>query len=179
MANALGVLFQDIANAIREKTGETGTMKPAEFPTAISGIEVGGGSDESKTFIYKEGSFTPSSTGDIVVQHNTGVIPDMICVYTAAIVNKAGYIMHYIGYKDELLKALGSDASCYCTGLMGTGNPLNAASSKGFDVVTESESYFGNVRNVTATSFTIGSTKNNISLVSGVQYNWVTISGII
>lgn len=44
MANALGTLFGDIANAIREKTGETGTMKPAEFPEKISGIETGGGS---------------------------------------------------------------------------------------------------------------------------------------
>lgn len=178
MANTLGVLFQDIANAIREKTGNTDTMKPFDFPTAISSIELGGGDSEDATFIYKEGSFTPSSTGDIIVQHNTGVIPDIICVYTAAIVNEAGYIMHYIGYKDELLKALGSDASCYCTGLMGTGNPLNAASSKGFDVLTEDECYFGHVRNVTTASFTIGSTKNSISLVSGVRYNWVTISGI-
>lgn len=42
MANALGTLFQDIANAIRSKNGETGTMKPADFPTAISNIESGG-----------------------------------------------------------------------------------------------------------------------------------------
>ena len=39
MANALGTLFADIATAIREKIGKTGTMKPAEFPKAISGIE--------------------------------------------------------------------------------------------------------------------------------------------
>lgn len=38
MANALGTLFSDIANAIRGKTGDTGTMKPAEFPTAIERI---------------------------------------------------------------------------------------------------------------------------------------------
>ena len=44
MANALGTLFGDIAAAIREKTGDTATMKPAEFPSKISGIEVGGGS---------------------------------------------------------------------------------------------------------------------------------------
>ena len=41
MANALGTLFQNIASAIRAKTGETGTMKPAEFPTQIASIEVG------------------------------------------------------------------------------------------------------------------------------------------
>lgn len=47
MANVLGELFQDIANAIRGKTGDTGTMKPAQFPDAISGIEVGSGGDTS------------------------------------------------------------------------------------------------------------------------------------
>ena len=39
MANALGKLFGDIAEAIRAKTGEEGTMKPAEFPAKIGEIE--------------------------------------------------------------------------------------------------------------------------------------------
>ena len=43
MANVLGTLFGNIASAIREKTGDTGTMKPAEFPDKIKEIEVGGG----------------------------------------------------------------------------------------------------------------------------------------
>lgn len=40
MANVLGELFSDIANAIREKTGETDTkMKPIDFPEKIRAIE--------------------------------------------------------------------------------------------------------------------------------------------
>lgn len=38
MANVLGELFQDIADAIRSKTGEAGSMKPAQFPAAIAGL---------------------------------------------------------------------------------------------------------------------------------------------
>lgn len=49
--NVLGVLFQDIANAIRTKTGGTDTMKPAEFPTEIANIPVGGGSVEGVHFV--------------------------------------------------------------------------------------------------------------------------------
>lgn len=45
MANVLGELFSEIANAIREKTGDTATMKPAEFPAKISSITVGGSSE--------------------------------------------------------------------------------------------------------------------------------------
>ena len=43
MANALKTLFQDIADAIKEKTGETESMKPAEFPAKIAAIPTGGG----------------------------------------------------------------------------------------------------------------------------------------
>lgn len=43
MSNELKTLFQDIADAIRVKTGDTGTMKPAEFPAQITSIKVGSG----------------------------------------------------------------------------------------------------------------------------------------
>lgn len=41
MANVLGELFQNIADAIRGKTGGTDSMKPLDFPEAIAGIEAG------------------------------------------------------------------------------------------------------------------------------------------
>ncbi len=41
MANALGTLFGDIADAIREKNGETAAMKPIEFPDKIRDIVTG------------------------------------------------------------------------------------------------------------------------------------------
>lgn len=51
MANVLGALFGEIADAIREKTGETGTMKPAQFPEKIGAIEVGGGSSADVRYV--------------------------------------------------------------------------------------------------------------------------------
>lgn len=45
MANVLGTLFGEIASAIREKTGDTDTMKPAAFPEKILGIEAGSSAD--------------------------------------------------------------------------------------------------------------------------------------
>ena len=51
MSNELGKLFSDIAGAIREKTGETGTMKPAQFPAKIAGIQSGGGSSEDVRYV--------------------------------------------------------------------------------------------------------------------------------
>lgn len=59
MANVLGELFGNIANAIRSKTGDTATMKPAEFPDKIAAIETGGGSSEDVryvTFMSEDGA---------------------------------------------------------------------------------------------------------------------------
>lgn len=51
MANVLGELFGNIAAAIREKTGDTATMKPAEFPDNIRAIETGGGSSDDVRYV--------------------------------------------------------------------------------------------------------------------------------
>lgn len=42
MANVLGKLFNDIANSIRNKTGNTETIKPIDFPAQIDSITGGG-----------------------------------------------------------------------------------------------------------------------------------------
>ena len=52
MANVLAELFQNTADAIREKTGGTGTMKPAEFPDKIRGITTGGNTSENPFASY-------------------------------------------------------------------------------------------------------------------------------
>lgn len=54
MANALSNLFSDIADAIRAKTGEEDTMKPAQFPEKIAAIE-GGGDSESYDYMITIG----------------------------------------------------------------------------------------------------------------------------
>ena len=59
MANVLGTLFQDIADAIRGKTGDMASMKPAEFPGKISAIETGGGNVQTIEYL-PETTFTNS-----------------------------------------------------------------------------------------------------------------------
>jgi hypothetical protein len=62
MANVLAELFQNTADAIREKTGDTGTMKPAEFPDKIRGITTGGGVGNLVTLIATEnGTYYPTA----------------------------------------------------------------------------------------------------------------------
>ncbi|MCQ2077029.1 MAG: hypothetical protein MJZ20_08430 [Bacteroidaceae bacterium] len=66
-------LFTDIADAIREKTGETATIKADDFPAAIADIETGGG------------GITP--TGTITITENG---THDVTQYASALVNVAG-----------------------------------------------------------------------------------------
>ena len=60
MANVLAELFQNVASAIREKTGDTGTMKPAEFPDKIRAIEGGGSCTHVPLTVTENGVYRPT-----------------------------------------------------------------------------------------------------------------------
>ena len=75
MSNALGELFSNIAIAIREKTGDTATMKPAEFPAKISGITTGG-SNEVVLFAKQDvGGFSLNSQFGAFAKDYVGTAP--------------------------------------------------------------------------------------------------------
>lgn len=80
MANALGKLFADIADAIRSKTGETGKMKPMEFPAEI--LSIAGGSSNVRVDMGMV-TFTSSDivNGVATFEHNLGVMPDYILFF--------------------------------------------------------------------------------------------------
>lgn len=81
MANVLGELFGDIAAAIREKTGDSATMKPNEFPAKISGIEAGGGSEGGATGVkMKLSSVTLSGVYGERVSVNFGFKPGFLLI---------------------------------------------------------------------------------------------------
>lgn len=79
MANVLGNLFSDIADAIRAKTGGTDTMKPAEFPEQILSISGNSGSSESDEWVCESGTFTPTKNIETIT-HKLGKIPDIFYV---------------------------------------------------------------------------------------------------
>jgi hypothetical protein len=96
--NVLGVLFQDIADAIRTKTGGTDTMKPNEFPTQIANIPVGGGG--GGTLVAARGSFTASSHNHTIT-HGLGTVPIITAVFQ-------GYDMSFdTAVVDEFIYAVG------------------------------------------------------------------------
>lgn len=62
MANVLGTLFSDIANAIRSKTGSTDKIAPKDFPIQINNIVVGGGGSTTEGWVtlIEQQTVTPS-----------------------------------------------------------------------------------------------------------------------
>lgn len=146
--SALSDLFQDIADAIRTKTGNTGTMKPIDFPNAISNIEAGGGGG-SGTVVSKKGTFKATAQTGNVVTHDLGVTPDLIVVWQDTnwsgtlvaigkgpkLYNGSNYV-HIAGYQNP------NDTSCpyWLTGgntsvdVANTAMPLYSANASTFTV---------------------------------------------
>ena len=106
MANVLGELFGDIANAIREKTGDTATMKPAEFPDKIGGIEAGGGGG---TLVAKFMRFTATANTQTVT-HNMGATPIFAMAYptTGYITVQDANIIFAAGVSSEIGALMGT-----------------------------------------------------------------------
>lgn len=107
MSNVLGDLFGNIAAAIREKTGEEGTMKPIEFPEKIAAIEAGGGSGGGqmfRTFMNINGGYNTR------VNVNFGFKPDILLVYAGSNFTKTSTGVMLYGTTQAAADKLG--ASC-------------------------------------------------------------------
>lgn len=98
MANALGRLFQDIADAIRSKTGDTSTMKPSDFPTKIRGIEAGGDNEYAEIIygiVSRKEEYTSGKSGLLkvppVVSADNGNSLISLSSYTMAGYSRALY----------------------------------------------------------------------------------------
>lgn len=126
MANVLAELFGDIAAAIREKTGDEGTMKPIEFPDEIRAIVTGGGdsgesgggssggesggsgsTDVREVWLSESGIFTPEES-TYTVEHSLGKIPDVIYFKIdlgfSTFTDSAGlYVLSFFVMSDNLL----------------------------------------------------------------------------
>lgn len=75
--------LDDIADAIRAKTGGTGSLTPAQMVTEIGSIQTGGSLPTSISKI-DGGSFTPASNtiSTYQISHNLGVSPKGFVIWT-------------------------------------------------------------------------------------------------
>lgn len=174
--NVLGVLFQDIANAIRTKTGGTGTMKPAEFPAEIASIVTGGGSGSGE-FKYYEKSFLASGVTQ-TIPHNLGCVPDITIVVLSS-VPVVGKLSFGIGFSSAMLAALGGG---WLSRVQSATTSGAASVTSNIGVEAADHGYYttyGGIRSMTDKSFVVGSTNTTGgNLYVDQAYTVICIGGI-
>lgn len=172
MANVLGELFGSIADAIRDKTGETGTMKPSDFPQKIHGI-IGG---SSGTLTYTDGSFFSAEGGINTIEHNMGRIPDMIVVYVQQ-VPQMDWLVISVGYSQAMMNSFTGDVYAPSSFISYETN-VTMQISHGMETTSELAERAGAVRNVNSSTFTVGGTQQYGLMPKDSRWNWFAISGI-
>lgn len=171
MGNVLGELFGDIAEAIREKTGDAGSMKPAEFPEKISGIVTSG----SGQYYFYNSYFTAKDISQEVT-HYMGRVPDIIYVYYSKAAN-ANRFYYSLCYSRAMIDRMPSGKSR--VSYIGTSGAVASMDMRvGIDdaVTNEDWAEFGGVRNATDKSFTVGG--SSARLESGKYYYYIAITNI-
>lgn len=191
MGNALGNLFADIANSIRDGLGDIGKMPPSSFPNRIDEIvamlggnnEGGGtvsGGTTSNGITYKIGTFDATDYSQEVT-HGLGVLPDLVAVFRRD-KNDSKQLNHLSG-------AIGCSNAAKSLFVNGSGMPTHSFTDlqDSADNVNdgwiptnygiESENNLA-IYNATSTSFVVGgSSTTNTKLLIGCKYTWVAFAG--
>lgn len=173
MGNVLGTLFGDIAGAIRAKNDKAGTMKPMQFPAAILNIPEA----KDPKLIVRRGEYTPATIDTVTIDHNLGVIPDVVVVFLASLEESAtlsGASTNVGGQICYSAEALADGAVGRVYNIMGA-----STDTKAYSVYDENADVnaLGCVRGATPRTFKIGgSTAWPVKV--GATYNWVAIGGL-
>ena len=171
--SVLGNLFSDIATAIRSKTGEDGTMKPAQFPAKIAALVVAGGESGLK---ITTGEFTPQTSGN-TVEHNLGVIPDAIVIFptepTPAYTSSTEAIQGTYGFSAAVGSKTGMGSLCY----MNSGGSLGSSSMYIDDPdMQDALKAMGIPREPTATQFKVGG--GTYGYAAGKKHRWIAFGNL-
>ena len=187
MANVLGTLFQDIADAIRTKTGGTDTMAPANFPAEILAITTGSGGDggSAGAVVAASGTITKPS-GLVTVEHGLGVTPDVIVVWVpSGGGNQPPETTRYTEFELGMSQAFLDKFSIDTGGVSYASDDTVADKVGGYDT-TETRGIawdlFGwiFVPKGNTEHFQVGTVSANASQTyySGTNYTWLAIGGL-
>lgn len=203
MANVLGELFQDIADAIRGKTGEVALLKPNEFAAAIDSIVVGSGDSSGGTIVdgagnvkFASGRFDTTTAGVYrqTIEHGLGEIPDFVAVFACNMgADASDYAVEdyrlasiYGASSDYSSKLRGYSAFVNGRGTNANGDKVDGLSWSSIDKEqSDLYSYWHIIQCPNADTFTVGWNDNYSSTATGqylflpnTVYRWVAISGI-
>ena len=174
--SALSELFSGIAGAIRSKTGETGTMKPMEFPEKIAGIRTGGSGD--RTPVFNTGTFTPGGANRATtIEHGLGVVPDVALIFpiSASPTTATGFLST-VNYSLAFANATGAKAQSY----INNGSPMTALDMAEYHIER-------NEANMKAMSLPRGATDklfyvdgdSTTYLATNLKYCWMAFGNLV
>lgn len=183
MANALGTLFSDIANAIRSKTGSTAKMSPNDFPIHINSIVVGSGGASGGEWKFASGTVT--STGSaMTIRHDLGDIPDIIYVSMGKTQEdtNTNYFLSSLQFSNAMIEAFNGNGNDNERGLgvvmSESIGVITLTLEEGVDGAhTRYGGMYGAIRNANATTFTVGG-GSVTPIPSGRTVTWWAVSGI-
>lgn len=157
----------------------------------------GGGTGGGKNIVYAAGSLTGFSGDPVVVEHNMGVTPDLIILYTKDVYYSSTtrpYFREFVGLSSALAEAIGDVVSIVYTS---TTYATTSGGYRVFKVTTSSTNrnagFGGDKSCVDSTSVGISSyvhsaNENSFSLKnsdsssvffeSTLTYNWIAIGGL-
>ena len=181
MANALGTLFSDIANAIRNKTGTTDKMSPKDFPIQINSIVAGSGGTSGGEWKFASGTVT--STGSaMTIRHELGAVPDIIFVHMERQSEDKNFFLASLQFSNAMIEAFNGAGEDNEKGLgFAMLENLGLATltmREGVDGAhTQFGEMYGQIRKADAVSFTVGG-GTIAHIPSDREVTWWAVSGI-
>ncbi len=140
-------------------------------------------SSGGKSYSYKRDSASSIdsewslSNGVLTYKHNLGVVPDFLFFGLAEPVTTTGntYLLNAYGFNDAMLEALGGGYICMANLVYASGGVGGFGSNVGIEHDAIDSLRGQNLRNVTATTFTVGSSTYPIM---DKTYMWIALYGI-
>lgn len=174
-----GVTLQDIADSIRIKTGESGSISTLDFATKILSIKGGGGGGSGgiSGVVMATGAVNCEDINASTTQtfeHNLGVVPDLVFMWCETTSTTSAYVAFMIGFNDDLVSAAVYDAPPRTLmAKTAAGNLQSLTEPTGI----EDGSSFGCIKNANETTFkAFGS--SFVQAPTDGSYRWVAIGGL-
>lgn len=174
-----GVTLQDIADSIRTKTGESGSISTLDFATKILSIKGGGGGGSGgiSGVVMATGTVACADINASMTQtfeHNLGVVPDLVFMWCTGTSATNTYAAFMIGFSEKLIETTMYDGEARSVlAKTGAGGLQSLTETTGI----EDGSMFGQIKNANETTFkAFGS--SFIQAPTDGAYRWVAIGGL-
>lgn len=144
-------------------------MKELAKMRAIFG---GGSADGGSNVKFAYGKFTPSATGQLVVTHNLGVVPDLILVRGGyGSTSAAGNLLLAYGVSQAFYEA---NNSFLLNGVISVQSTSGTYRHNSYVFGVDNTSTGKAIHSANAETFTLGS----VTLVTTAEYEYIAIGGL-